>query len=397
MKRIFCCATLMLALFATGCGDANQKTSVLPQIDMNADYPDKEICLQDVADVSYIPLESKDDFLFRGKMEEVSSEGIAVIGDDKIYLFHPDGKARSVIDKKGQGPGEYPFVTYGIVDWKKEEVFVHLFSQNLIYVYSFSGDLKRQFKFEEKVVQHDFVDGGAGYLVMFKEKPGENKEGKVDPPYHPIVRMSKVDGRVDSLSYQQDYYTSMHLQMALADGTPYKVMVPSTSLKNLNGDVYVNEVSSDTVYRMVGEALEPVITRTPSVKEDKENKCFLMMYGLTPRHYFLRRQMQRLVYDETNQKWDYECMDKGSGWLLYDIKTGEAFTPKFSNTDWLSDVSYKYLTFGGKDANTAYLRIEAFDLIEALEAGELSGELKTVAEGLKEDDNPVLMVVKFKE
>ena len=116
MKRIFCCATLMLALFATGCGDANQKTSVLPQIDMNADYPDKEICLQDVADVSYIPLESKDDFLFRGKMEEVSSEGIAVIGDDKIYLFHPDGKARSVIDKKGQGPGEYPFVTYGIVD-----------------------------------------------------------------------------------------------------------------------------------------------------------------------------------------------------------------------------------------------------------------------------------------
>ena len=31
--------------------------------------------------------------------------------------------------------------------------------------------------------------------------------------------------------------------------------------------------------------------------------------------------------------------------------------------------------------------------VEALEAG----ELKTIAEGLKEDDNPVLMVVKFKE
>ena len=45
----------------------------------------------------------------------------------------------------------------------------------------------------------------------------------------------------------------------------------------------------------------------------------------------------------------------------------------------------------------ATIEFEAFDLIEALEAGELSGELKTVAEGLKEDDNPVLMVVKFKE
>ena len=35
--------------------------------------------------------------------------------------------------------------------------------------------------------------------------------------------------------------------------------------------------------------------------------------------------------------------------------------------------------------------------LEALEAGELSGELKTIAEGLKEDDNTVMMVMKFKE
>ena len=45
----------------------------------------------------------------------------------------------------------------------------------------------------------------------------------------------------------------------------------------------------------------------------------------------------------------------------------------------------------------ATIQLEAFKLVEALEAGELGGELKTIAEGLKEDDNPVLMVVKFKE
>ena len=49
------------------------------------------------------------------------------------------------------------------------------------------------------------------------------------------------------------------------------------------------------------------------------------------------------------------------------------------------------------DRYTGYEDYEAMDLLEALEAGELSGELKTIAEGLKEDDNPVLMVVKFKE
>ena len=41
----------------------------------------------------------------------------------------------------------------------------------------------------------------------------------------------------------------------------------------------------------------------------------------------------------------------------------------------------------------AKVQLEVGILVEALEAG----ELKTIAEGLKEDDNPVLMVVKFKK
>ena len=56
MKRIIYSAAFMLALFATGCGDANQKPSALPQIDVRTNYPEKEICLQDVAEVSYIYL-----------------------------------------------------------------------------------------------------------------------------------------------------------------------------------------------------------------------------------------------------------------------------------------------------------------------------------------------------
>ena len=44
-----------------------------------------------------------------------------------------------------------------------------------------------------------------------------------------------------------------------------------------------------------------------------------------------------------------------------------------------------------------YVKLEASDLIEALENDELSGHLKSIAENLKEDDNPVLMVVKLKD
>lgn len=78
LKRTLYGAVLLLAMMATACGDASQKSSALPQIDMNADYPEKEICLQDVAEVSYIPLETTDEILLdEGTgVEALSSKGI---------------------------------------------------------------------------------------------------------------------------------------------------------------------------------------------------------------------------------------------------------------------------------------------------------------------------------
>ena len=44
----------------------------------------------------------------------------------------------------------------------------------------------------------------------------------------------------------------------------------------------------------------------------------------------------------------------------------------------------------------SYQTLESFALKEALEEGQLEGSLKTVAQGLDEDDNPVIMVVRFR-
>lgn len=397
MKRFVYGAACMLALLAMACGNTDRKSSDLPLIDMDAEYPEKEICLQDIAEVSYIPLESKDDFLFQGKLEEFSSGGIAVIGDDKIYLFHPDGKARNIINRKGQGPGEYPYVHYAEFDWDREEVYVHIISQHQILVYSLDGTFKRQFKLDEGVAlrQHNMTDE-AEYLWMFKT-PKVNKESKLTPPYSPIVRISKADGTMDSLSFQQDYYTSTCIKLQTGDGNPLLALIATQALRSLNGSKYVNEVSLDTIYRIDGDALTPVMARTPSVQEEKEKKCFLQMFGITPRYYFLRRTMQELAFNQTLQAYDYVAMDGKDGWLLYDKETGEAFSAKLSNKDYQGELLYNYLEFDGCDTNTAYMKLDAFKLTEALEAGQLSGELKTIAQNLKEDDNPVLMVMKFKE
>ena len=106
-KHLFLVTALSLALFASSCGDANQKTSVIPQIDMNADYPEKEICLQDIAEVSYIPLETTDEVLLDegAGVEALSSKGIVCVSDNKVYIFNSDGKLRSILDKKRRRTG----------------------------------------------------------------------------------------------------------------------------------------------------------------------------------------------------------------------------------------------------------------------------------------------------
>ena len=81
MKRLpfYFWASLALASCQGGKEAVNQ---ALPVIDMNEDYPEKEIVLQDIADISYIPLETNDEFLFDGSVEVVTDQYVIPEGDE---------------------------------------------------------------------------------------------------------------------------------------------------------------------------------------------------------------------------------------------------------------------------------------------------------------------------
>ena len=318
------------------------------------------------------------------------------VSDQKVLLFHPDGKVKSLLDKKGEGPDEYRYVHYATADWERKEIYIHDRHQQAMMVYSMDGKFKHSFDIDIQARQNDLLCDNEGHIVLYKEKAGRPVHGKVEPPYRPVVWVSKEDGQIDSLSHRQDYYTTMGVKAELADGNAWTLDVPIPALVKLNGEVYVSEVASDTIYRLEKSSLQPFVTRTPSVKESEGEKRLLMLQGITPHHYHFRLQAKELSGGNASGM-TIKLTDDESKEVMYDVRTGEAYCPKFSNRDHASEVSYEELIFDGCDANSAYLLLEAFELVEALEAGELSGELKTIAEGLKEDDNPVLMVVKFKE
>ena len=397
MRKHFYSIALFLCLFATGCGDGKPKMYALPQIDVNANYPEKEICLQDVARISYIPLETNDDFLLSDvtSVTEVSSKGIVCRNSDKVYLFYPDGSARFVLDKKGEGPGEYRSAPFVEVDWEREEIFVHDRYQKAVLVYSLDGTFKRQMELGMTLREHDMVSDDKGHLVLYREERGKAGEGRIEPPYRPVILLSKDDGIVDSLSYLQDYYTTMYMNMNVGDNV-FKVNIPDFSLKCLNSEVYLTEIYSDTIYRLKGRNLEPLATRVPSVKNDEVGKYLLKLKGIVPSHYFFRLQKKELTMGNRTGM-AIHVSDEESKNLMYDVKTGEICCPKFIHKEYQTDISFDTFRFDICDKNKACMILETLDLIEALEAGELSGELKTIAENLNEDDNPVLMLIEFKE
>lgn len=137
-------AAFIFAFWAGCSGDGQYKEALLPQIDVNEEYPEKEIFLQDVADIEYIPLETDEEMLFQGTIAAVSDKGILGVSQQggKLFLFDRDGKAKNLICRKGDGPEEYNVIQRVDVDWQRGEVYV-LGSPTKVYVYAFDGTYKQ--------------------------------------------------------------------------------------------------------------------------------------------------------------------------------------------------------------------------------------------------------------
>lgn len=95
MERIIT-TLLMLLLVMAGCGGGSSRSAEeIVTVDISANYPEKELILQDFMDVEYIPLETNDEFLTQGNVKAVGKELLLVTnrtGGD-ILFFDRTGKS----------------------------------------------------------------------------------------------------------------------------------------------------------------------------------------------------------------------------------------------------------------------------------------------------------------
>ena len=71
MKKTFISAILMMATLVA-CESPSTKLELVT-INVETDYPEKELILQDFVDVEYIPLETNDEFINKGWVKAVGN------------------------------------------------------------------------------------------------------------------------------------------------------------------------------------------------------------------------------------------------------------------------------------------------------------------------------------
>jgi hypothetical protein len=390
--------TILLIFFIivslAGC-NKSKRVSDIPVIDLSKDYPERKFTIQELAeDIDYVALETSDSVLFdrRGKVVYVSEERIIAMNPQQgdVFVFGRDGKIISIFNHKGRGPTEYSNLAQLVYDARNREIFVYAAYINKITVYSETGKYRRHFNAPEKseMVLYDFDEETLlGYDKLITSDGFRTK---------PYLFLSKTDGNIVAelnWEFKKRYSGRLNVKYVDKEGkerVKYIILGFSNNWNNGNNFV-IGEMASDTIFQLTRDKkFIPLLARIPSVHKHGV-RIFLTPILKTDKFILMGKIIVNLEQIES----DFESGLKSftGSRLWYDFTNGEIYVPQIDNEDCSYSHSFDSDIVIAKNMGTDL--ISADYLVGQREAGKLTGKLKEIAETLVEDDNPVLMIVKF--
>jgi hypothetical protein len=368
-----------------------KKEQGLVTLDVTKDYPEKKIVLQDLADVKYIPLETKKNALLpnsAGCLSYVSDSLIvARTSDNEIVLFNGDGSVRSSFRHVGQGSKEYQYIIGMAVDPKAQEIFiVDYLLKYRMQVYSFTGQYKRTLPIPYKMILNSLQDFSADCLLACDMDVNQGISNRAKP----YMLLSKKTGEiVKELDIHFTKRMSNRMSKPFGENQTISAALGYDPIVRCEDSYVIGDLSADTIYTYTPQGvLSPMLVRTPPVLSMETPKVLLPDYRAGSYFFFY------LVDFEFDFETRTGFPDK---YMVYDYAAGKTYVCKLVNRD--CEEQEIQLGDGGvtnKAWNTACYTIPSSMLIEQSEAGKVHGLLKEIAAGRTDDDNPVLVIVRFK-
>lgn len=368
-----------------------KKEQGLVTLDVTKDYPEKKIVLQDLADVKYIPLETKKNALLpnsAGCLGYVSDSLIvARTSDNEIVLFNGDGSVRSSFRHVGQGSKEYQYIIGMAVDPKAQEIFiVDYLLKYRMQVYSFTGQYKRTLPIPYKMILNNLQDFSADCLLACDMDVNQGISNRAKP----YMLLSKKTGEiVKELDIHFTKRMSNRLSKPFGKNQTISAALAYDPIVRCEDSYVIGDLSADTIYTYTPQGiLSPMLVRTPPVLSMETPKVICPDFK-TGSYFF---------FDLVDFDFDFEARSGfSSKYMVYDYAAGKPYVCKLVNRD-CEELSCGL--GGGSHTNTVWnttcYLIPSSDLVEQSEAGKVHGPLKEIATGRTDDDNPVLVIVRFK-
>ena len=388
---------IIISVLITGCSSENQSKDSLPCIDVRKRYPEKEIILTDIADITYLHLSAKnEDFLYKGSINYATNNTIAIHDQSSgsILFFTKDGNPKSRFNRYGQGPEEYsrPFLTI-LYDEVADDVFVAQNDINFVQVYSSTGEYKRKLTLPQGVrISEMAVFDDQSLLVYDESKLWKNLKRNFSGDNTSIVphdidsaffRISKIDGKV----FEYVEMPGSNVDLSIKKDRDAQIIYYTHIVKCSDGFHLCNP-ETDTVF-LYGKdkSLTPVICKTPLVGD--LNPMLVMDNCMDAGNY---QFMEIITNSASSREKPIERM-----YYARNKKTGEVFRQK----NILPDFKGKEFFFRARTAkffeNGYHFELDLIELNKAYRENRLSGKLKELTASLDEfEDNNVFMFLQFK-
>lgn len=385
MKKATLFSSIILSALFVACGGNKQSSDDLIVVDVSKSYPKKELILQDFMDVEYIPLETNDEFITQGLVQDVGKEYLLVKNrnsDGNIFIFdRKTGKGLRKINRQGQGPEEYTRINEVILDENNGEIFVKSQGDKIL-VYDLYGTFKRSLNLGREV--SSVLDYDKDNLICYDMSDYHNKGKDRSKSYHIII--SKLDGSIT----REIFIPFKTINTPIVTEGDEFVASYSYQIRLSNGEWTLIDTSSDTLYNYASDGtLRPFVVRIPP-SHTMEPEVFLYMGIHTDRYYFMQTVKNIFNFEKGNGFYTDE--------LVYNKEENAIFQATVLNGDYTEKRPVAMTAVSINREIEGATTLNAFHLIEVYEKNKLKeGELKDIASILDEEDNPVIMLIKQKK
>lgn len=345
------------------------------KFNVSGSYSEKEIGLEEVAEIEYLQIELCDDFLFSEPPAVVTKDYVIIcryiVGD--ILIFSRDGKPISKFNHRGKGPGEYSYIEKLLYDESSDEIFIK--SANKIMVYSLSGKFIREINLLGMYIREVFVFDSETLLLY--------DDYNLYPS--PFSLISKKDGSVvDSIKIPKG--EKIELFILLKDRSVI-LIAPAYHIVNYKSGYLLTDFSIDTVYFLSPDkTLYPILSKTPTIKS-MDPIVYLNSFIEAGNYSFVTAITVR---NENNSL--------PRTYLMRDKKSGSIYRQKITFSDYKGKEVYlsPETISNTQNCKLGLINMDLTELQDANSENKLSGRLKELVDNSDEDGNTIFMLLHFK-